>query len=457
MTTNGRAFLLAGLLALVTLAAYWPARHYDFVNYDDDTYVCENDVVRAGLTWSGLEWALVDTHTRNWHPLTWVSHMLDCQLFGLNAGAHHLTSVFIHCANAAMLLLLLNCMTGALWRSAFVAAIFALHPLRVESVAWISERKDVLSGFFFMLTLWMYALHVKSQPAPAAGSTAVKPAGRRFYRWSLFFFLLGLLSKPMLVTLPLVLLLLDFWPLQRIEIFKSKTSETPAIGRQLPALFLEKWPFFLLSIVFSVITLLTQLGDAPKQTIGIGSRLADTMTAYLGYLEKIFWPRHLSFLYLRPPAIPAGTLLLAALVLAGVTILAAACVKQRPYLLVGWLWFLGMLLPVSGVIPLARLFIADRYTYLPSIGLGLMVAWGIADVAGKFLSRQLLRILAATGTAALLILCLALTRHQLAYWQNTGTLMGHALKMDPNNYVAQINLRVYRFQKEHPGVREKIH
>jgi hypothetical protein len=459
---NSRALLLAGLLALITLAAYWPACHYDFVDYDDDSYVFENDTVRAGLSWWGLEWAVVDQHASNWHPLTWVSHMLDCQLFGLNAGAHHLTSVFIHCANAALLLLLLHCMTGALWRSAFVAALFALHPLRVESVAWIAERKDVLSGFFFMLTLWTYALHVKNQSLSAASGPAAKSPCRRFYRWSLFFFLLGLLSKPMLVTVPLVLLLLDFWPLQRFETFKLKVSNSgtpvkkPAtINHQLATLFFEKWPFFLLSIVFSLITLLVQWSGLAAQNGGIGSRLAGMMTAYLGYLEKLFWPRDLTFLYLRPPTIPVGSLLLAALVLTGVSALAAACVKRRPYLIVGWLWFLGMLLPVSGVIPLARLFIADRYTYLPAIGFFVMVTWGIADMTGKFLPRRPCRILTVAGATTILFLCLALTRHQLAFWQNTGTLMEHALRIDPDNYVAQINLRIYRFEKEHPGVREK--
>ena len=454
MVVNHRAYLLAGLLALVTLAAYWPARHYDFVDYDDDNYVFENANVRGGLSWEGLELAFVDTHTGNWHPLTWISHMLDCQLFGMNAGGHHLTSVCIHCANAALLLLLLDCMTGALWRSAFVAAIFALHPLRVESVAWIAERKDVLSGFFFLLTLWMYARYAKEKNSPPL--VAANNRSQRFYRLSLAFFALSLLSKPMVVTLPFVLLLLDFWPLQRIDIFKSKTSEAPATGHQLPALLLEKWPFFLLSIICGFITLLTQWRTLPSQTLGIGSRLADMMTDDLGYLEKIFWPRHLTFLYLRPPTIPVPTLLLSGLVLAGISALVVACFRRRPYLAVGWLWFLGMLLPVSGVIPLARLSIADRYTYLPSIGLAIMVTWGIAEAAEKFLSPRLLPVLATAAATALLVLCVAMTRYQLAFWKNTGTLMKHALKIDPNNYVAQIDLRVYEFDQEHPGVREKI-
>jgi hypothetical protein len=442
ISTNRRALLLAGLLALLTLAAYWPARHYDFVDYDDDDYVFENNTVRAGLTWYGLEWAIVDRQANNWHPLTWVSHMIDCQLFGLNAGEHHLTSVIIHCTNAALLLLLLNYLTGSLWRSAFVAALFALHPLRVESVAWIAERKDVLSGFFFMLTLWMYARHVKSQPLPS----------RRFYRLALLFFLLGLLAKPMLVTVPLVLLLLDFWPLNRI----SLRDDSLAWKKTIRDLLVEKWPFFFLSLVFGVITLFAQRVNLPAQTGGMGGRLAGVVTDYLDYLEKLFWPHDLTFLYLRPSVIPVESLLLAVLALLAISVLVIVGVRRHPYLIVGWLWFLGMLLPVIGLVSLARLSIADRYTYLPSIGIFLLVTWGIAEWTGKFLPRRAGQILGAAGALATVSVCVLLTRQQLAFWQNTETLMTHALKLDPNNYVAQTNLRVYRFEKEHPGVREKI-
>ena len=432
------------LLAFATFAIYWPVRHYSFVDYDDNDYVFNNPVVRAGLSWSNFVWAFDDQHACNWHPLTWLSHMADCQFFGVNPGAAHLENVFFHCASSALLLLLLNSLTGAFWRSAIVAALFALHPLRVESVAWISERKDVLSGFFFMLTLWFYVLHAKKQ-ITGGGSQFQR---NNFYRLSWLCFILGLLAKPMLVTVPIVLLLLDFWPLKRFTIYDLRFT----IGR----LLREKIPFLAPSIIVGIITLLAQRaggGWIPAESYFF-PRMANVVIGYWNYIEKLLWPQNLSFLYLRSNHISVAEFSLAVLVLSGISILAAASLRRRPWFAVGWLWFLVMMLPVSGLLQIGRLSIADRYTYLPAIGFYLIVVWEIADLLAVLFPEKICRCLALAGASAVLLACAILTREQLAYWQNTQTLMEHALKIDPDNYVAQIDLRIYLFEKEHPGVRE---
>ena len=441
--SNRRTWFACLLLAFATFAAYWPVRHYGFVNYDDDDYVSNNSVVRAGLTWPGFVWALSDQHACNWHPLTWLSHMTDCQLFGLNPGLMHLENVLLHCANSVLLLLLLNSITAAFWRSAFVAALFALHPLRVESVAWIAERKDVLSGFFFMLTLWFYVLHAKKQTA-GVGS---KFQTNHFYRLALLCFVFGLLSKPMLVTVPIVLLLLDFWPLGRFTIRDLRFTIVPLIR--------EKIPFFLLSIIVGVITLLAQRAGGSWVPVNTPffSRIGNVVIGYWNYIEKLFWPQNLSFLYLRSDKISVSEFFLAVF-LAAISAIAAIQLRRWPWFAVGWLWFLVMLLPVSGLLQLGRLSIADRYTYLPAIGFYIVVVWGVADLLAILFSQKICRWLAVAGAAAVLLACAIMTRQQLAYWQNPQTLMEHALKVDPNNYVAQIDLRIYLFDKAHPGVRE---
>jgi hypothetical protein len=492
-TSRHRTWLVCLLLALGMLAVYWPARHYGFVDYDDNDYVFNNPTVRAGLSWWGLAWAFVDQHASNWHPLTWLSHMLDCQLFGLNPGPAHLVNVLFHCANAVLLLFLLNSMTGAFWRSAVVVALFAWHPLRVESVAWISERKDVLSGFFFMLTLWMYALHVKREISPSPAATEEKPWAKftsasphlMFYKLSVGFFVLGLLSKPMLVTAPLVLLLIDFWPLNR---FAAASKDTPVL-KTAKKLLAEKLPFFLFSAVVGVITFFAQReggATASGPPLGIALRMGEAVVGYLGYLKKLFWPRNLACLYLRPGHINLGGLLVAALIVGAISILAAVNLRRRPYLMMGWLWFVVMLLPVSGVVQFGLQSIADRYTYLPSIGFYVVCVWAVAELAEHFQKRSgfdehldlpltrpsdtlspalsggegrgegaprvyretlappmVPRLLCGAATAAILAACALWSRHQLGYWQNTQTLMEHALKIDPNNYVAHDDLGVY--------------
>jgi hypothetical protein len=432
------------LLAFATFATYWPARHYGFVDYDDDDYVFNNPVVRAGLNWQNFVWALSDQHACNWHPLTWLSHMADCQFFGVDPGAMHLENVFLHCANSVLLLLLLNSATGAFWRSAMVAALFVLHPLRVESVAWIAERKDVLSGFFFMLTLWFYLLHAKKQ----TGGSDSKFLPNPFYRLALICFVLGLLSKPMLVTVPIVLLLLDFWPLKRFEISNLKFGIAPMLR--------EKIPFFTLSAIVGIITLLAQRagGGWVRSDSDLSSRAANVVIGYWNYIEKLLWPQNLSFLYLRPDKTSVAGFFLAAFALAAISAFAAIQFRRRPWFAAGWLWFLVMLLPVSGLLQIGRLSIADRYTYLPAIGFYVVAVWGSAELLAVLFSEKICRAPAIAGAATILFACAILTRQQLAYWQNTQTLMEHALKIDPNNYVAQTNLRIYLFEKAHPGVRE---
>jgi hypothetical protein len=445
------------LLATLTLALYWPVRHFAFIQFDDPEYISENSVVRAGLTWSGLVWSLVDAHFSNWHPVTWLSHMLDCQLFGLNPGAHHLVNVLFHAANAALLFLLLRNLTGALWRSAFVAAVFAWHPLRVESVAWLAERKDVLSAFFFFLTLLAYVQYVQagrnktteheaaSMESPSPSSPLSAPRSHLLspisYLLSLAFFSLGLMSKPMLITVPLLLLLLDYWPLKRIPAPKTQGSRSVWL-----VLVREKIPFFLLSFLVGLVAFFAQKqGGAlvPLKAEGLAFRLESALSGYLQYLGKIFWPSNLSFLYLRPERIPLGLAALALLILALVSVWVFRDRVRRRYLVVGWLWFLLMLLPVSGLMQTGLQSIADRYTYLPAIGLALMVGWGAADLAGPLPRRRAWHCLLGVAALCSLVLCAQATYRQLAFWRNTETLMERALQLDPNNYVAHNLLADY--------------
>jgi len=438
------------------MAIYWPVCRFDFVQYDDPEYVSKNSTVQAGITAYGLVWCFVDAHVCNWHPVTWISHMLDCQVFGLNPGAHHLVNVAFHCANSALLFLLLQAMTGAFWRSALVAAIFAWHPLRVESVAWISERKDVLSGFFFMLTLLAYVRYAKD---PNSSSRLQVPSSHphfsffnfqcsipipssSWYFLSLGFFTLGLLSKPMLVTVPFILLLVDFWPLIRFP-ENSATQHNSRIPR---SCVFEKIPFCLLSLAIGGLTLLAQKSGGailPIKSEGLGARVGTTLTGYLAYLEQSFWPHDLACLYLRPQAQFVFPVVCAGFGILAVSIIAVLALRTRPYLAVGWFWFLLMLLPVSGLVQAGLQSRADRYTYLPMIGLALSLTWGVQELLVTLRWNRAAQWILAGGLTTLLLACALLTRHQLAYWQNTETLMEHALQIDPNNYVAHQNLGAY--------------
>ncbi|MGD0253772.1 MAG: tetratricopeptide repeat protein, partial [Verrucomicrobiota bacterium] len=442
-----RPRLIGLLLALVTLLVYLPVCRYNFVNYDDGDYVTENQVVQNGLTWAGVEWAFTTWHAGNWHPLTWLSHMLDCELFGLNPGAHHLVNVLFHAANVVLLFALLLRMTNSLWPGAFVAALFAWHPLHVESVAWISERKDVLSTFFALLTLLAYVRHAKSvacdewQMTGTAETTGTPNLSRfarhpsLFYWLALIFFTLGLMSKPMLVTLPFVMLLLDLWPLKRV------TSDKWQVAGVL-RLALEKWPFFLLTAISCVVTFFAQRGgDAVVSLakVSLRYRLENAPVAAVRYLLKMIRPADLAVIYPMPDKIPA--LAVAAAVTALILISAVAWLVRRrsPYLLVGWLWFLGTLVPVIGLVQVGGAALADRYTYLPSIGLFIAAAFGLRDLADRF---RFLKIPVAVAASLMLAGCLMLTENQLRCWRDSQTLFAHAVAVTKDNDIAHINLGV---------------
>ncbi len=436
-----RPRLIGLLLALITLLAYWPAARNGFINYDDQVYVTDNHIVQNGLTWAGVKWAFTTGHASNWHPVTWLSHMLDCELFGLNAGAQHSVNVLIHTANAVLLLLLLFRLTGALWPSAFVAALFAWHPLHVESVAWISERKDVLSTFFALLTLLAYARHaqqVTSAPVRSRFTFHVS----RFYWLALAFFALGLMSKPMLVTLPFVMLLLDYWPLERFKVQGSRFS--------LQGLFLEKWPFFLLVLISCIVTFLVQRHGEAVMTIQqfpLRLRVANALIACERYLGKAFWPSNLAILYPLPNHLSWIRAMAATAVglLGGISWFVWRTHRQRPYLLVGWLWFLGTLVPVIGLVQVGSAAMADRYTYFPLVGVFIAVAFGVRDLADRF---QFPKAAVAAAAALTLAGCLVLTENQLRHWYDSESLFAHTLAATGgDNPNAQINYGVALEQK----------
>ncbi len=414
---NGRAVL--GVCAFL-IGAVWlvfgQTLGYEFVNYDDAHYVYENPQVIAGFNLKGIEWAFTHTVMANWHPLTVMSHMLDCQFYGLHAGGHHLTSLLLHAATAILLFLLLREMTGTLWRSAFVAAVFAIHPLRVESVAWVSERKDVLSGLFFMLTLSAYVRYVR------------KPSSWGRYLTALFLFALGLMCKPMLVTVPFVLLLLDYWPLNRFESPGSRFS----ISRKL---IIEKIPFIVLSIVICMVTVLVQ---QPDKEISLFLRVSNTVVSYVAYCGQMFYPAGLALLYPFPlDGVPTGEVITAVLLLVAVTVVAFYGRQKRPYFLMGWLWYLGMLVPVIGLVQVGSQARADRYTYLPQIGLYILLTWMVTEWTASWRSR---RWLLGGGAMAVLAVLIACAHAQTAYWRNSESLWTHTLACTSDNNVAHDNL-----------------
>ena len=415
-------------LIVVTFAVYWQVGSYQFVNFDDGKYILENPHVRTGLTAEGFIWAFTSTYASNWHPLTWLSHMLDVQLFGLDPGPHHLVNVLFHAINTVLLFLLLLRMTGAYWQSVFVAALFALHPLHVESVAWVAERKDVLSAFFWMVTLLLYAWYVK------------RP-GRMRYLLTLCSFALGLMSKPMLVTLPIVLLLMDYWPLGRLQFGQAglltRKDPAPAVQKPFPwSLIWEKAPFFALTAASSIVTIYAQhKGGAMSsiKVVPITFRFINALWAYVLYLVKMVWPVDLAVLYPLPITLTIAQGLFAGAFLGGVSFLVIRSAKRHPYFLVGWLWYLVTLVPVIGLVQVGSQSMADRYTYLPLIGIFIMLAWGMRIAAGNDRIRR-----AAVSAVAiiLLIACSVCTWFQLGYWKNSITLFSHAASSVSGNYIA---------------------
>ena len=458
-------FAVCSLLTLVTLACYWPVTTHKFVDLDDARYICDNPHVKAGLTWSGVVWAFRSGYASNWHPLTWISHMGDCQLYGLNPAGHHLTNLCFHIANSLLLFLLLQRMTGSLWRSGCVAALFAWHPLHVESVAWASERKDVLSTFFFLLTLWAYSRYAeKSEEGRKnaeckmlnAASGDTQHAARdsqhalRYYVLCLSFFALGLMSKPMLVTLPFVLLLLDLWPLQRLRFHTLQSSRFKVQGSKFgvspPAptpepstlwpLVREKLPFFALAFAASLVTYLVQQTGGAVSSLDIlplQSRVANALVAYVRYLSHSLWPAQLAVLYPYSRLLPVGMVIASGLLLVGVSSWFVLRARRQPFLIVGWLWYLGTLVPTIGLVQVGTQSMADRYMYIPSIGLFLLIVWGVDALLGSWPHK---RYLLATAATLVFAGCLACTRDLLQYWQDTETLYRRALAVTKDNYIA---------------------
>ena len=414
---NWRAVL--GVCAFLT-GAVWlvfgQTLGFGFVNYDDDHYVYQNPQVIDGLNPKGIEWAFTHTVMANWHPLTVMSHMLDCQFYGLHAGGHHLTSLLLHAATAILLFLVLREMTGALWQSAFVAAVFAIHPLRVESVAWVSERKDVLSGLFFMLTLGAYIRYVRKPPS----------WGR--YLTVLFLFAFGLMCKPMLVTVPFVLLLLDYWPLNR---FGSPGNRLAILQK----LMIEKIPFIIFSIAICIVTVLVQ---QPDKEISLFLRVSNALVSYTTYCEQMFYPTGLALLYPFPiHGLPAGKVILALLLLVAVTAVAFYGRQKRPYFLMGWLWYLGMLVPVIGLVQVGSQARADRYTYLPQIGLYILLTWTVIELTASWRSRRWVLGGGAMAVLTALIMC---AHAQTAYWRDSESLWTRTLACTSDNSAAQNKL-----------------
>ncbi len=418
MADRRLSWTLVAALAAVTLFAFWPVTANDFINFDDPDYVVNNRYVQAGLTGESLTWAFSTSRAANWHPLTWLSHMLDFALFGLDPGKHHLSSLVLHAVNAGLLLIVLGMVTGAVWRSALAAALFAVHPLHVESVAWIAERKDVLSAFFLFLTLMAYVRYIrKPGTAPYLAATA--------------FFALGLMSKPMLVTLPFLLLLLDYWPLGRFRV-------AGANGRSFAGLFMEKMPLLALSLLSSVITYLVQAQGTTLASwvcFPFMHRVGNALVSYVMYLFNMIWPAGLAFYYPHPGGgLRAWQWGGAALLLGALTILAIGIARRRPYFITGWFWYLGALFPVIGLIQVGLQARADRYTYITMTGLFVAAAWGLAECA---VSRLRLKAALAAGVLVILV---AVTRSQVTTWKDSETLFRRAAQATTGNFTALYNL-----------------
>jgi tetratricopeptide (TPR) repeat protein len=440
--------LICALLLGLTAAAFYPVLYNGLINLDDPSYVALNRNVQQGLTWNSVKWAFTTVDAANWHPVTWLSHMLDYQLYGEKVWGHHLSSLVLHCLNTLMLFLVLLRMTRTWLPSFLVAALFGVHPLHVESVAWVAERKDVLSAFFFILTLRAYAKYVhwrRATPSKESGREPLHRAKRAWvwYLLTLVLFILGLLSKPMLVTLPVVLLLLDFWPLHRLEL-----KTLPSEFRLLFPVLVEKIPFFLLATASCIVTLFAQRAGGIVVSTGgaaLTGRAGNALVSYVRYLGKLFWPVKLAIFYPLPDHWPVGTVVAAALVLLAISALALWLLRRAPYFAVGWCWFIATLLPVIGLVQVGHQAIADRYTYIPSIGVFLVVAWATCAIAGRWFpaSEEPARaerspiaagptLFAAAG-GALLLGCVLLTRQQLGYWKDSESLLRHSLSVTENN------------------------
>ena len=421
--------LLCLSLVVFTSAVYWQVGGHEFIDFDDNAYVYQNPHVREGITGSNIVWAFTSVDAANWHPITWLSHMADAQIFGMNPRGHHLTSAVIHVVSTVLLFLLLLRLSGSLGKSWFVAALFALHPLHVESVAWVAERKDVLSAFFWFLTLYCYAAYVARR-------------GPKLYLLTLACFVMGLMAKPMLVTLPVVLLLLDYWPLNRYGRPESETGRPlwPGAASALAPLLKEKIPFFACSLLSAAVTVYAQHEGGALRSVELmplGYRVGNAAIAYLRYLVKTLWPRDLAVMYPLPLTIPPWQIIGALLFLLLVSTAAVLARRRHPYLAVGWFWYLVTLVPVIGLVQVGDQAMADRYTYIPLVGLFILAAWGVPALAKDLPYRRGILTLAA---AMAITASAAATWRQLGYWQDNVSLFRHALQVTSGNFLAHNRL-----------------
>ena len=423
--------LIQLILASLIVATYHPVKDHDFINLDDDRYVTANNHVRYGISLENVIWAFRESHVSNWHPITWLSHMVDCELFGLNPSAHHINSMLIHILNSLLLFNIFYKMTWDIWRSSFVAALFALHPLHVESVAWIAERKDLLCAFFWFLTMFAYLKYVE------------RPCLKKYIP-VIIFFSMGLLSKPMIVTLPFVLLLLDYWPLKRFKLKNAYqnneySNNTFRINKRPSSLLvLEKAPLFLLSITSSIITFIVQnKGGAVTsiEALPIDIRVGNAIVSYLTYITKTFWPVHLSILYPHPLTISYWKISIAFIILSGITFFILRKAKSKPSLAVGWLWYLVTLVPVIGFIQIGSQAMADRYTYIPLIGLFIIISWIVPDFKKRYF-----RIFVSTIAVLFILTFALLTGYYLSFWKNSISLFEHTLDVTQNNEIIHFNI-----------------
>lgn len=407
-------YLIIIFLIIASTVAFAQIGNNDFINIDDQGYITNNKHIQSGMTAENIKWAFIAIVVNNWHPLTMISHMIDWSLFGANPSGHHLVSLLLHIGAVVLLFLFLNKTTNHIWTSAFAAAFFALHPLRVESVAWAAERKDVLSMFFGMASLYVYAFYAKSSQ-------------KSQYYLCLTLFALSLLSKPMLVTLPFVFLLMDYWPLERWQITQLKNNI-----KGIKKLVAEKIPFFILALLMSTITLWVQdRTDSIKASLS--SRIFNAINSYICYLRKTFWPMDLAVFYPFEHTIFSWHILIAACILISITLMIVYASKKLPFLLVGWFWYLGTFIPVIGLVQVGMQSMADRYTYLPSIGLAMMLSWGVLAIYKR---KDMRKSILFSAAMIIIVVLMIFTRQQSAYWKNSVTLLNHTVKVTKNNYLS---------------------
>ena len=416
-----KEIIICLFIIAASLTVYWQISNHEFINYDDGLYIMENLHVQAGLTLESIKWAFTTGHAANWHPLTWLSHMLDIEIYGLNPMGHHWTNLQIHIVNSILLFLVLKMMTGALWQSGFVAGLFALHPLHVESVAWIAERKDVLSTLFWILSMWAYVRYVRQHD-------------KKYYFILILFFILGLMSKPMLVTLPFVLLLLDFWPLSRLQ--STAKGHYNFSCKTLAGLIWEKLPLFALSAISCIITFFVQQHGGTVRSleaVPLNLRFANALFTYLSYLGKTIWPQNLALIYPYPSISMFWQIILSLPLLSCISLLIMRSARGFPYLATGWLWYLGTLIPVIGLLQVGIQSMADRYTYIPLVGIFIIFAWGFADISCRWRSQKTY---IALFSGTVLISCMIGTWLQVQNWRNSITLLNHTINATRNNGMA---------------------